>query len=61
MTLKHAQQIARRCGISIRKTSAGDYRINFRGDPEKYAVYENTVQDAYDTSMYMYNEKVKRG
>jgi len=59
MTLKYAQAEARKHGMSIRKTQAGDYRIGFKGGPESQAVYEATVQDALDTAKYMYIEKNK--
>lgn len=53
LTLKEAQRIARENGMSIRKTSAGDYRVNFKGGKEATAVYESTVQDAYATAQVM--------
>jgi hypothetical protein len=59
MTLKHAQAEARKHGMSIRKTSAGDYRVNFKNGPEVDAVYEATVKDALDTAKYMYINKYK--
>jgi len=55
MTLKYAQRIARQNLMTIRKTSAGDYRVAFRGDKDIYAVYEATIQDALDTAKAMFN------
>jgi hypothetical protein len=61
MTLKMAQKIAHKLGFTIRKTNAGDYRLNTKGGPEKYAVYEANVNDAFDTMMYIVkSELVKR-
>jgi hypothetical protein len=62
MTLKMAQKIAREeFGISIRKTLAGDYMVNFKGDPEEYAVYEDTIIDALSIAKIMYRNKYNLG
>lgn len=53
MTLKAAQKIAREHGFTLRKTSAGDYRINRKGDPESHAVYEASIEDALDSGEAM--------
>lgn len=53
MTLKEAQKIAREHGFVLKKTSAGDYRINRKGDPESHAVYEGSINDALDSGEAM--------
>ena len=59
ITLKEAQRIARENGMSIRKTSAGDYRVNFIRYPEETAIYEATVKDACDTAQAMHRHREK--
>lgn len=59
ITLKEAQRIARKHGMSIRNTEYG-YRVNFRNEPESHAAYEATIQGALDTARVMYENR-KRG
>lgn len=54
MTLTKAKGILKLNGMTLRKTSAGDYRVNFKGDPEVNAVYEATINDAVDTARQMW-------
>lgn len=60
VTLKEAQKLVKEYGMTIRKTSAGDYRINFKGGSEAYAVYKSTVKGALDTANHMYNQWMRR-
>jgi hypothetical protein len=57
MTYKQAQKEARQHGMTIRKTSAGDYRVAFKGADEIQAVYEASLEDALDTAQAMYNRE----
>jgi hypothetical protein len=57
ITLKEAQKQARLNGMTIRKTSAGDYRVSFKGGSESRTVYESSIQDALDTAHMMYKYK----
>lgn len=59
-TLREAQKQARMHGMTIRRTGAEDYRINFKNGPESHAAYEETVIDALDTARVMYENK-RRG
>ena len=59
VTLREAQRQAREHGMTIRKTSAGDYRVSFKSGSEASACYEATIQDAVDTAKHMWNSKHK--
>lgn len=60
ITLKEAQKVARDHGMSIRKTSAGDYRISFKGEKEATVSYEDTIEDALTTAKYRFEHEVSR-
>jgi hypothetical protein len=43
-------------GIVIRKTEAGDYRVNFQGGNEATAGYSDDLEDAYQTGLALARE-----
>ena len=54
MTQKQAQAILAAFGMTMRKTNAGDYRVNFRvGGTESSAYYTDCIDDAVDTGKAM--------
>lgn len=53
MTIKQAKDELASLGISLRKTEFGEFRVNFRGDPEGGAYYTNDLDDAVTTGYAM--------
>lgn len=47
-------------GIVIKKTSEGDYRVNFRNGDEATAYYTNDLDDAFNTGKVMANRAAVR-
>ena len=53
MTLQEAKSIARHLGLTLRKVSSGDYRVNFRDGNETTAYYTDSLEDAVNTAVEM--------
>jgi hypothetical protein len=53
MTIKQAKSLLAQWGITLRKTDAGDFRVNVRNGQESTAYYTNDLTDAVNTGKYM--------
>lgn len=54
LTIAQAQAEARALGMTLRRTEAGDFRVNFKGAEEAGAYYTDDLADAVATAQAMH-------